>query len=108
MQLHSAAILALFAFVGTVASAAVGSGMNASEHSHCGFPSPSPEYMKNNRARTAAYLADLASGNTTLRIPTNLVVDLYFHVISASDKVEDGMATVSTQHSPYPLLLQRN
>jgi hypothetical protein len=99
MQLHSATLLALFAFVGTVASAAVGPAMNVSEHSQCGAGSPSPEYMKDNRERTAAYLADLASGNTTLRIPTNLVVDLYFHVISASDKVEDGMATVSrAQH----------
>jgi hypothetical protein len=90
-------ILILLASLTLVASSAVIRAEDEPQIRRCGNPDPSPEYMKNVSELLAAQETHVfATSNTTIT-PITITADLYFHVLSATNELSEGWATVSSK-----------
>lgn len=90
-------LLSLLASLTLVASSAVIRAEDEPRFRRCGNPDPSPEYMKNVHELLAAQETHvLATGNSTVD-PISIRVDLYFHILAATNELSEGWATVSSK-----------
>lgn len=90
------------ALIALVAAGAVEAIPQLLRTPQCRTPSPSQEHLDATHAQIAEYKAALASRDTTPKgKEEKYEIDIYFHVVAKSDKVEDGYIAVRPTLTEY-------